>query len=65
MLKRLTYGSWSMAQGIKQGMSCFSPKIWGNELENEGAAWTATKWYLPMLSLLSGDSDQVKHPKTR
>lgn len=34
----LTYGSWSMAQGIRHGMSCFSPKIWGNELEKEGAA---------------------------
>ena len=29
-----------------------SPKMWGKELENEGAACIAAKWILPMLSLL-------------
>jgi tryptophanyl-tRNA synthetase len=33
------YGSWSMAQGIKHGMSVLSPKICGNEFEKDGAAW--------------------------
>lgn len=35
---RPTYGSWSMAQGIRQGMSSRVPKIWGKELEKEGVA---------------------------
>lgn len=43
-------GSWSIAHGIKQGTSVLSPKIWGNELEKDGAAWIAGKWLLPMLS---------------
>lgn len=28
-----------------------SPKIWGKELENEGAAWMEQKCIFPMLSL--------------
>lgn len=44
-------GSWSMAHGIKQGTSVLSPKIWGNEFENDGAAWMEGKWLFPMLSL--------------
>ncbi len=40
-----------MAHGIRHGMSCFSPKICGNELEKEGAAWIETKCALPTLSL--------------
>jgi len=32
------YGSWSIAHGIKQGMLDAVPKIWGNELEKDGAA---------------------------
>jgi hypothetical protein len=44
-------GSWSIAHGIKHGTSDLSPKMWGNELEKEGAAWMAGKWDLPMLSL--------------
>jgi hypothetical protein len=32
-----------MAQGIKHGMLDTSPKIFGKELENEGAAWMAAK----------------------
>ena len=47
-----TYGSWSIAQGINAGISVRSPKIWGNELEKDGVAWTAAKWYMPTLSLL-------------
>jgi hypothetical protein len=42
-----------MAHGIKHGTEWSSPKIWGNELEKDGAAWTATKWYFPMLSLIA------------
>ena len=45
------YGSWSMAHGMRHGVSLFVPKILGNELEKEGAAWMAAKWILPMLSL--------------
>ena len=45
------YGSWSMAQGIRHGTSLREPKICGNELEKEGAAWIATKCSLPTLSL--------------
>ena len=33
--------TWSIAQGIRQGISCLSPKISGNELLNDGAAWIA------------------------
>lgn len=40
-----------MAQGIRQGMCDAVPKMCGNELENEGAAWIEQKWFLPMLSL--------------
>ena len=28
-----------------------SPKMFGKELEKEGAAWMDAKWILPMLSL--------------
>jgi hypothetical protein len=49
---RRKYGSWSIAQGMRQGILDTSPNIFGNELENEGAAWIAAKWILPMLSLL-------------
>jgi len=27
------------------------PKMCGNELEKDGAAWIEQKWFLPMLSL--------------
>lgn len=40
-----------MAHGIKHGMSLLEPKICGKEFENEGAAWIATKWSFPTLSL--------------
>jgi hypothetical protein len=40
-----------MAQGMRHGMSSLVPKIWGNELENEGLAWIAAKWNMPTLSL--------------
>jgi hypothetical protein len=40
-----------MAQGIRQGMEESVPNMWGNELEKDGAAWTETKWLLPILSL--------------
>lgn len=43
-------GSWSIAQGIKQGTSVLSPKIWGNELLKLGAAWIEGKCDFPMLS---------------
>ena len=36
---------------MREGISAFVPKIWGKEFEKEGAAWIATKWTLPMLSL--------------
>lgn len=36
-------GSWSIAQGMRQGTSVLSPKIWGKELEKEGAAWMEGK----------------------
>lgn len=49
--RRLTYGSWSIAQGIKQGISVLSPKIWGNEFENDGVAWIEAKWNIPTFSL--------------
>jgi hypothetical protein len=45
--------TWSMAHGIRHGIEESVPKIWGNELENEGAAWIETKWLLPMLSLMT------------
>ena len=45
------YGSWSIAQGMRQGMLDSVPKIWGKELEKEGAAWMEAKWIFPMLSL--------------
>jgi hypothetical protein len=41
-------------------MSDFVPKICGNELEKDGAAWIAPKCILPMLSL-----SQKKKKKTR
>lgn len=47
----LIFFTWSMAQGIRQGMSLLVPNICGNEFENEGAAWMATKWDFPILSL--------------
>ena len=40
-----------MAQGIKHGISDLLPKICGNELLNDGAAWIATKCSFPILSL--------------
>ncbi len=43
--------TWSIAQGIKHGAELSEPKIWGNELEKDGADWTATKCHFPMLSL--------------
>ena len=47
-----------MAQGIKAGISVRSPKIWGNELEKDGVAWTAAKWYMPTLSLVIVSAEQ-------
>ena len=55
------YGSWSMAQGMRQGILETEPKIWGKELEKEGAAWMDAKWILPILSLRS---EQVCHLRT-
>lgn len=52
---RRKYGSWSIAHGMRQGMSALSPKICGNELENDGVAWIATKCHLPTLSLREGE----------
>jgi len=40
-----------MAQGMRHGMLETSPKMLGNELENDGAAWMDAKWILPILSL--------------
>lgn len=40
-----------MAQGMRQGTSVRSPKIWGKDEEKEGAAWMETKCSLPTLSL--------------
>ena len=42
-----------MAHGMRQGIEESVPYIWGKELENDGAAWTATKCHFPTLSLLS------------
>ncbi len=39
-----------MAQGMRQRTLLLRPKMCGNELEKEGAAWTAGYAYLPMLS---------------
>lgn len=48
---RRKYGSWSIAHGMRQGMSERVPKMLGNEFENDGAAWIEQKWIFPMLSL--------------
>lgn len=40
---RRKYGSWSIAQGIKQGILDTVPKIWGKEFEKDGAAWIDAK----------------------
>lgn len=47
--------TWSIAQGIKQGYSCFnfSPKIDGNVELTQGAAWIAGKAILPIQSVSS------------
>lgn len=47
----LKYGSWSIAQGIRQAMSPLGPNICGKVLEKEGAAWIETKCNFPILSL--------------
>lgn len=44
------YGSWSMAQGMRQRMSLRSPNIWGKDVGKAGAACVAGKDILPMLS---------------
>ena len=44
------YSTWSIAQGIRHWISLSSPKIFGNAVENDGAAWTAGKAIFPMLS---------------
>ena len=41
------YSTWSIAQGMRQRMSLFSPKIWGKVVGNEGAACTAGNPILP------------------
>jgi hypothetical protein len=46
-----TYGSWSIAQGMRAGMSSRWPKMWGKELEKDGVAWMDAKWNMPTLSL--------------
>lgn len=39
--------TWSMAQGMRHGMSFLSPKICGKELLKDGAAWMAGKLIFP------------------
>jgi len=52
---RRKYGSWSMAQGINEGISLVLdssfPKMWGKDEAKEVAPWIAAKWYFPTLSL--------------
>ena len=45
----LKYGSWSIPQGIKQGIFLL-PKKWGKLLDKQGAAWIAGYAALPQLS---------------
>merc|ERR1712123_451816 len=54
------YGSWSIAQGIKQGTVLLSPKMKGKELLNEGAAWIAGNAILPIVQ----ESSNPKIPLT-
>ena len=39
-----------MAAGIRQGTLVRSPKMWGNEFEKAGTAWTAGKANFPTAS---------------
>lgn len=39
--------TWSMAQGMRHGMSFLLPKICGKELLKDGAAWMAGKLIFP------------------
>lgn len=39
----LKYGSWSIAHGMRHGMSPEAPNICGKVLEKDGAAWIAAK----------------------
>mmetsp|Transcript_68936 Transcript_68936/g.166672 ORF Transcript_68936/g.166672 Transcript_68936/m.166672 type:complete len:214 (-) Transcript_68936:562-1203(-) len=54
------YGSWSMAHGMRQGTVVSPPKMCGKEDENDGAACTAGKACLPMLT----ESSKPKMPLT-
>eukprot|EP00962_Isochrysis_galbana_P028988 scaffold9221_cov118-Isochrysis_galbana.AAC.2 len=54
------YGSWSIAHGMRHGMSERLPKISGKDDGNEGAACTAGKACLPMLH----ESSKPKIPRT-
>jgi hypothetical protein len=38
-----------MAHGMRQRMSLLEPKMWGNVVLNEGAAWTAGNPILPKI----------------
>lgn len=53
------YGSWSMAQGIRDCICVFFfgsvPKIWGKVEEKAVAACIEAKWSFPMLSLYIQD----------
>ena len=58
------YGSWSMAHGIRHGTFCWpaivASKTCGKDDENDGAACTAGKACLPMLT----ESSKPKMPLT-
>merc|ERR1719198_2477416 len=58
------YGSWSMAHGIRHGTFCCAgidaSKMCGKDDENDGAACTAGKACLPMLT----ESSKPKMPLT-
>lgn len=48
----LNYGSWSIAWGIKHGISFLLPNIWGNVVLKLGDAWIGGKPIWPILELL-------------
>ena len=52
--------TWSIAHGMRHGMSTRSPKMCGKLDGNDGAAWTAGKACLPMLA----ESSKPKIPLT-
>jgi hypothetical protein len=45
--------TWSIAQGMRQGMSFRFPKMWGKLVGKQGAASMEGKWIFPMQSASS------------